>query len=93
MTLLRDVFRDRIISKNIWPPRSPDFASSACYLWGAIKGVVYKENPHTLLDVKEAIADFMKNVHLFEMPRVFVNRRRHVDACLQARGGYFQLFL
>jgi hypothetical protein len=24
MTLLRDVFGDKIISKDIWPPRSPD---------------------------------------------------------------------
>jgi hypothetical protein len=52
MTLLRDVFGDRIISKEIWPPSyTPDY-----YLWGATVGAVCKHNPHTLLEVKEATA-------------------------------------
>jgi hypothetical protein len=32
MTLLRDMFGDRIISKDIWPPRSPDFKPPDYYL-------------------------------------------------------------
>jgi hypothetical protein len=47
----------------------------------------------TLLELKEAIADFIKNIPPFDLSRVFANNIRRADACLQARGGYFQRFL
>jgi hypothetical protein len=62
MTLLRDVFGDRMISKDVWPPRSPDFTPPDYYLWGAMKGAVYKDNPHTLLELREAIVNFTRNI-------------------------------
>jgi hypothetical protein len=42
--LLRDVFGDRIISKNIWPPWSP----VVYYLWRAMRVAIYKDSPYTL---------------------------------------------
>jgi hypothetical protein len=56
MALLRDVFSDRLVSGNIiWPPRSPDITPPDFCLWGAMKGAVYKDNPHSLLDKEEGI--------------------------------------
>ena len=40
MALLDDVFVDRIISKTIWPPRSPDLSLPEFFLWGALKNSV-----------------------------------------------------
>jgi hypothetical protein len=60
--LLRDVFGDKIISKDIWPPQSPDLTPPDYYLWGAMKGAVYKDTPHTSLELKEAIANFIRNI-------------------------------
>jgi hypothetical protein len=37
MAVLDDVFADRIISKTIWPPRSPDLSPPDFFLWGALK--------------------------------------------------------
>jgi hypothetical protein len=37
MALLDDMFVDRIISKTIWPPRSPDISPPDFFLWGAMK--------------------------------------------------------
>jgi hypothetical protein len=88
MTLLRHVFGDKIISKQIWPPRSPDLTPLNYYMWGAIKGAVYKGNPHTLLELKEVVANFITHILPTELSRVFANKRRHVYACLQARGGH-----
>ena len=34
MALLDDVFADRIISKTIWPPRSPDLAAPDFFFCG-----------------------------------------------------------
>jgi len=31
-------FKDRIISKNFWPPRSPDLTTADFFLWGLLKG-------------------------------------------------------
>ena len=38
-------FQDRIISKkkNLWPPRSPDLTPADFFLWGLLKGKVYKK--------------------------------------------------
>ena len=44
---LREFFADRIISKNMWPPRSPDLTSLDYFLWGQQKGVVYQTNLQT----------------------------------------------
>jgi hypothetical protein len=59
MTLLCDVFGDRIILKGIWrswlfnpPPH--------CYLWRAMKGIVYKDYLHTLLELKETTANSIR---------------------------------
>jgi hypothetical protein len=45
MALLRDVFAERLISRDIWPPRSPDLSHRNFYLLGAMKALVYKDNP------------------------------------------------
>jgi hypothetical protein len=69
--LLCDVFRNRIISKNIWPPQLPDY-----YLQGAMKGAVYKDSPHTLLEPKEVITDFIRTVSPIELSCVLANKMR-----------------
>jgi hypothetical protein len=92
MTLLRDIFGDRINSKDRWPVLSPDLTAPDYCLWGAMEGVVYKDNPLTLLELTEANSVVM-NSHPIEVFRVFANKKRHVDACLQARWGNFQHLL
>jgi hypothetical protein len=93
MTLLRDVFGDRMFSKDIWSPRPPDFTSPDSYLWGAMKVAVYEDNPHVLLELKEAIANFIGSIPPFELSRVSANKTRRVHACLPARGGPFPTFV
>jgi hypothetical protein len=47
MKLLSEFFTERIISKNLWPPRSPDLSPPDFYLWGAAKSTVYRDRPRT----------------------------------------------
>jgi hypothetical protein len=35
--LLSDIFGDRVMSKDLWPPRSPDLSPPDYYLWGTAK--------------------------------------------------------
>jgi len=56
MSLLDDMFADRIISKTIWPPRSPDLSLPYFFfLWVAMNNSVYSNNPHTIDELKTAI--------------------------------------
>jgi hypothetical protein len=41
MARLSDVFRERLISRDVWPPRSPDFIPSEFYLCEAMKMEFY----------------------------------------------------
>jgi hypothetical protein len=66
-TLLRSVFRDRIISKDILLPQSPNLIPLDYYLWDAMKGPVYKRNPNTVLEAKEAIAYSIRDIHSMEL--------------------------
>jgi hypothetical protein len=50
------------LSKVIWPPCSPILTPPDYYLWEAMNDEVYKENPHTHLELKEAIANVIKNI-------------------------------
>jgi hypothetical protein len=83
------VFRDRIFSKDIWPPQSPDLAPPG----EAMKGTVYGDNPHILLETKEAIINFIRNILLTELSCASASKIRHVDVCLQAGRSHFQHLL
>jgi hypothetical protein len=39
---IESFFEDRIISKGLWPPRSPDLTLADFFLWGILKGCVWK---------------------------------------------------
>jgi len=38
-------FKERIISKNLWPPRPPDLTPADFFLWGLLKGKCTKIHP------------------------------------------------
>jgi hypothetical protein len=47
MVAEREVFEDRIISRRLWPHRSPDLGFRDFYLWGNLKEKYYKNNPRS----------------------------------------------
>jgi hypothetical protein len=40
MKEIESYFGDRLISQNMWPPRSPDLTPPEFLLWGLLKGRV-----------------------------------------------------
>jgi hypothetical protein len=95
MTLLCDAFRNRKISNDIWLPPSPNLTAPEYYLWGEMKASVYKDSLHNILELKEAIADFIRNIPLIELSHVFANKVKmcRYSMCLQSGGGHFQHWL
>jgi hypothetical protein len=60
--VLNEVFENRLISRGLWPARSPDLNPCDFYLWGNLKDKVYSNNPHThWLSLSNA---FVKQFHL-----------------------------
>ncbi|XP_062512636.1 uncharacterized protein LOC134188488 [Corticium candelabrum] len=55
MTAVRKVFGERVISQDLWPPRSPDLTPPDFYLWGKLKDLVYADNPRSINDLKHNI--------------------------------------
>lgn len=93
MAFLRNVFDERIISKNLWPARSPDLTPPDYVLWGAAKQTVYRNRPHTIDELKTAITAFIQGITVRELGKVFENKLKRVQCCIDAKGGHFQHLL
>ncbi|KAJ4446929.1 hypothetical protein ANN_13630 [Periplaneta americana] len=92
MELIASFFDDRIISRNLWPPRSPDLTTPDFFLWGYLKDRVYATRPQTLDDLKHNITqEIQANNRVLQ--RVASNMERRVELCLMQDGGHFQHLL
>ena len=93
MAFLREFFDDQLISKNMWPPRSPNLTSLDHFLWGHLKGVVYPTNPHTLDELKANIETEIANITIETLHRVSANMVKRVRACIHENGSNFEHML
>ena len=93
LTWLRHNFGDRLITKDLWPPRSPDLTPPDFYFWGAAKANVYKNKPRTLQELQDEILRFTNSVTPDQLARVFDNMRRRVNECIRVGGAHFQHLL
>ncbi len=48
IAFLKDFFGDRLISRPLWPPRSPDLSPPDFVLWGCLKERVFATCPVNL---------------------------------------------
>jgi hypothetical protein len=80
---------DRIISKGLWPLRSPDLDLCDFYLSRKLKSVLYTNNPHDL----QAIKQNTYNIQQCELQQVLQNLFKRMQACLTAVGRHFEHLL
>ena len=66
----------------------PDF-----YLWGFLKDNVYRNNPQTIPELKEAITQKINAIPKEECIRVINNFARRIQICLQQNGGHLEHIL
>lgn len=90
---LQEFYDDRIISQNLWPPRSPDLTPLDFYLFGNLKNKIFKNRLHNLNELQEAIVQEISNITQDELQRVFNNLKRRVNICLENNGQHFQHLL
>jgi hypothetical protein len=83
----------RLISKNLWLPRSPDLTPPDFFLWGLLKGRVYSNKPRTIDTLKDAIRREVAAITDVTLARVFANLQTRIHRRLDAGGGHFQRML
>ena len=73
MREIERVSHDRIMSRDLWPARSPDMTPRDFYLWGRLKNAVYKTNPCILEELKRNSHDEINNINRGELQQVMEN--------------------
>jgi hypothetical protein len=91
--LTSNLFSGRLISKRLWPPRSPDLSPTDFFLWGNLKDTVYSNHPHTLQELQANIQRTVDKVSTGTLQNVFANMIRRVHLCEERIGGHFQHLL
>jgi len=90
MREIESFLKDRIISKNLWPPRSPDLTPVDFFLWGLLKGKVYKNTARTIEQLKDAIRQEIQAVNVDTLGKVFQNLQKLIQVYLDVKGDQFQ---
>jgi hypothetical protein len=93
MNEINQEFGDRVVSRGLWPPWSPDLNPCDFYLWGKLKDKVYVNNPHTPDELKDNILVEISHYTREKLRRVAGNIFRKCEACLQAEGRHFEILL
>jgi hypothetical protein len=86
-------FQDRVVSKGLWPPRSPDLTPLDFFLWGMLKGKVYANKPSTIDELKSNISNEIAAIPPATLTATFNSMERRVHMCLEAGGDHFQHLL
>ena len=90
MPEIESFFQNRIVPKNLWPPRSPDLTPADSFLWGLWKGKLYKNTPRTIEQLKEATRQAIRALNVDTLGKVFQNLEKRIQVCLDVKGDQFQ---
>ena len=90
---IQSFFGDRVISKGLWPSRSPDQTPPDYFLWGYLKGRVHQNKPRTRDALKANITEEIQAVTAEVLARTFQNMVCRVQSCVDANSGHFQHML
>jgi hypothetical protein len=71
MAEIQSFFGDRVISKGLWPPSSPDLTPPDYFLWGYLKRRVYQNKPRTIGALKPNITEEIQAVTADVLARTF----------------------
>ena len=89
MTVIREAFPGRLISRNVdipLPPRSPDLSPSNFFLWGYLKSKVYQGRPRTIPELKEAIQSEIAAIPGAMLENVMKSFSDRLQECIQFEG-------
>ena len=83
-------FKTELSQKNLWPRRSPDLTPADFFLWGILKGKVYKNTPRKIEQLRDAIRQEIQAVNVDTLGKAFQNLEKRIQVCLDVKGDQFQ---
>jgi hypothetical protein len=83
-------FGERVISKGLWPARSPDLTPPDFFLWGHLKDRVFSNNPCTIQDLKENIVAEVGRISPDILNLVCRSVADRAKLCILSNGLHFQ---
>jgi hypothetical protein len=90
MKLLHETLGERVISRNLWSPRSPDLIPLD-FICGEQQNLQCIVIAHASLnELKTVITAYIRNISQADLQKVFANKIKRVQACIDARGHHFQ---
>jgi hypothetical protein len=90
MCKLSLLFGDRIISKGLWPPRSPEVSPPDYFcIWGHIKDNAYRNNTRNLDKLKTNISNIIAYISPLSLQAVSTNMLHRAGVCMQNTGAHF----
>ena len=60
------------------------------FLWGPLKGKVYKNSPRTIEQIKDAIRQEIQAVNIDTLGKVFQNLEKRIQVSFDVKGDQFQ---
>ena len=66
-------FKTELSQKTYGHPDLPDLTPADFFLWGLLKGKVYKNTPRTIEQLKDAIRQEIQDVNVDSLGKVFQN--------------------
>jgi hypothetical protein len=91
--ILHEFFGENVISKELWPPRSPGLTSPHFVLWSYLKDTVYRSNPRDLKQLRMNITHAIEEVNEGTLRKVARNMVKRVDKCIEMNGHHFERLL
>ena len=67
-----------------------DLTPADFFLWGLLKGKVYKNTPSPIEQLKDAIRQEIQVVNVDTLGKVFQNLDKRIEVCLDVTGDQFQ---
>ena len=93
MAEIQSFFGDRVISKGLWPPRSPDLTPPDYFLWGYPKRESLPKQTANHRRLEKQTTEKIQAVTADVLARIFQNMACRVQPCLDANGGHLQHML
>ena len=91
--LVKDVHH-RIVPSGNWLKSyrqgEADLTPADFFLWGLLKGKVYKNTPRTIEELNDAIRQEIRAVNVDTLGKVFQNLEKSIQVCLDVKGDQFQ---
>ena len=93
LNFLEEKFPGRVVSKGLWPPRSPDLTPCDFFFWGALKSHIHFHKPATIDQLKDVVSEFLTSITETTLNLVFQNLDKRFHLCHEKGGGLIENFL